>query len=246
MKNIKVIRIATTQPPEGIDLEEYLNNIVGITFKKSINKGENVDTQLSKHNNKALLRNVLDQNHGSVLEHVYITYAIVGASRSYLAQQTRHRMFNYTSSSQHYIDHTEMCDAEIPVEILDIGNEEIVNKYIEGYNAAKKAYDELVASGVDHAVARQLLPNAQRNTLLVTGNVRSWINFMNQRLCFRNTSEILYIAKLILDDMKEILPVCAEYMVPDCVKYGHCTQKAMSCGNKWTKEKLDDKFKGIK
>ena len=172
MDKIKVVRIAQTVPvlnkelKTDTTLEQFIDNIVGVTFKKSINKGQNVE--------ESLVRNVLDQNHGSVLEHVYVSYAIINASRSYLAQQTRHRMFNYTSSSQHYIDHSDMSDAEVPVEIIELNDPEVLDVYMTGYNSAKEAYNTLVNKyKIDHAVARQLLPNAQRNVLVVTANLNN-------------------------------------------------------------------------
>lgn len=257
MDKIKVVRIGQTVPvfnnelKEDTTLEQYLNNIISVTFKKSLNKGQNVEESLVDNSKDIkdlkLLRNVLDQNHGSILEHVYITYAIINASRSYLAQQTRHRMASYTSSSQHYIDHTEMSDAEIPLEILECENPEIIDYYLGAYKDVKKAYNELIEKyNIDHSVARQLLPNAQRNLLIVTANIRSWLNFMNQRICNRNTSEIQYIAYLIREDLKNIVPMCTEYMVPDCIKEGHCTQKAMSCGIGWSEEQMEEKFKSLR
>ena len=256
MDKIRVVRIAQTVPVLNGELkpdttpEQFIDNIIGVTFKKSLNKGQNVEESLTDNRKKIedlkLLRNVLDQNHGSTLEHVYLTYAIINASRSYLAQQTRHRMMSYTSSSQHYIDHTEMSDAEVPVEILELDNPEVIDFYMGAYKDVKEAYNTLISKyGIDHSVARQLLPNAQRNLLIVTANVRSWINFMNQRICNRNTSEIQYIAYLLREDMKKIIPTCTEYMVPDCVSLGHCTQKAMSCGQKWTEEHMEELFGGL-
>ena len=255
MDKIKVVRIAQTVPVLHGELktdttpEQFIDNIVGVTFKKSLNKGQNVEESLTDNRKKIeelkLLRNVLDQNHGSILEHVYLTYAIINASRSYLAQQTRHRMASYTSSSQHYIDHTEMSDAEVPVELMTPENAAAKDFYLKAYGDVKEAYNALVNDyGIDHAVARQLLPNGQRNLLIVTANVRSWINFMNQRICNRNTSEIQYIAHLIREDMKDVIPTCVEYMVPDCdpKAYGHCTQKKMSCGTPWTEEQMEEKY----
>lgn len=253
MDKIKVVRIAQTVPvlneelKTDTSLEQFLDNIVGVTFKKSLNKGQNVEESLTDNRKKKeelkLLRNVLDQSHGSVLEHVYVTYAVINASRSYLAQQTRHRIMSYTSSSQHYIDHTEMSDAEVPVEILKLDNPEVIDFYIGAYKDVKEAYNTLISKyGIDHSVARQLLPNAQRNLLIVTANIRSWINFMNQRICNRNTSEIQYIAYLIREDLKKIVPTCTEYMVPDCISLGHCTQKAMTCGQIWTEEHMKELY----
>ena len=256
MDKIIVKRIAQTVPvlneelKPDTSLEQFLNNIIGVTFKKSINKGQRVEEQLVDNSKTkeelTLLRNVLEENHGAMLEHVYLTYVVVNASRSFLAQQTRHRMMSYASSSQHYIDHSEMNDAEVPVEIIECDNPEVLDVYLGGYSSAKEAYNKLVNEyGIDHSVARQLLPNAQRNVLVITANVRSWLNYMNLRICFRNTSEILYVAKLIRDDMKKIIPISTEYMVPDCVKLGHCTQKHMTCGEKWTEDNLDAKFEAL-
>ena len=95
---------------------------------------------------------------------------------------------------------------------------------------------------IDHSVARQLLPNGQRNLLIVTANIRSWINFMNQRLCNRNTSEIQYISYLIREDLKNIVPICSEYMAPDCIIENHCTQKEMSCNLGWSEEQMKNKL----
>lgn len=253
MDKIIVSRIAQTVPvlneelKTDTSLEQFIDNIIGVTFKKSLNKGQNVQESLVDNRKSVedlkLLRNVLDQSHGSTLEHVYVSYAVINASRSYLAQQTRHRMFNYTSSSQHYIDHTEMSDAEVPVEIIELDNPEVLDFYLGAYSDVKEAYNKLVNEyGIDHSVARQLLPNAQRNLLIVTANVRSWINFMNQRLCNRNTSEIQYIAYLIREDLKKLVPTCTEYMVPDCISLGHCTQKKMSCGHKWSEEEMEKAY----
>lgn len=252
MDKIQIYRVAQTVPVlndvfSDITLDQFLNNITRVTFNKSINKGENVAEQLCKNTEDVkILKNVLDQNHGSVLEHAYVTYVIINASRSFLAQQTRHRMMSYTSSSQHYIDHTEMSDAEVPVELIELDNPEILDFYYGAYDDVKNAYDTLVNQyGIDHSVARQLLPNAQRNTLVVTANIRSWINYMNQRLCNRNTSEIQYIAYMIREDLKQLVPTCVEHMVPDCVKYGVCTQKKMSCGQFWTEGEMEKRFSSL-
>lgn len=257
MNKIIVKRVAQTVPVLNNELkvdttiEQFLNNIVGVTFRKSINKGRKVEEALVANNKEGpelkLLRNVLDQNHQSVIEHAYVSYVVINASRSYLAQQTRHRMMSYTSSSQHYIDHSEMSDAEIPIEIIRLNNPEVLNIYLNGYNKSKEAYNALVNEyGIDHAVARQLLPNAQRNVLVITANLRSWINFLNQRLCYRNTSEILYVAKLIKEDLTKLVPMTSGYMVPDCVSLGYCTQKDMFCGEFFTEWGLEERFKEIK
>ncbi|MDD3267652.1 MAG: FAD-dependent thymidylate synthase [Burkholderiales bacterium] len=244
MNKIKVIRLATTTDHP----EEYLNNLVKITFSKQLNKGQGVietilDTSPSE---LKLLNNIIKMNHTSILEQVDITYAIIGASRSFLAQATRHRMSSFLSSSQHYIDHTEMNDYEVPIEIIELNNPEVTKIYLEGCEAAKASYDKLVNElGIDHAVARQTLPNAQRNTLIMKANLRSWMNFLNLRLCARNTSEIEYVAWLIKQDLNKYIPNVSKYFTPDCVVKGHCTQGKMCCRTKYSDENERKKFEVI-
>ena len=68
MDKIKVVRIAQTVPvlhdelKTDTSLEQFIDNIVGVTFKKSLNKGQNVEESLTDNRKKKeelkLLRNV--------------------------------------------------------------------------------------------------------------------------------------------------------------------------------------------
>ena len=87
MDKIIVSRIAQTVPvlneelKTDTSLEQFIDNIIGVTFKKSLNKGQNVQESLVDNRKSVedlkLLRNVLDQSHGSTLEHVYVSYAVI-------------------------------------------------------------------------------------------------------------------------------------------------------------------------
>lgn len=221
--------------------EEFLSKIVDITFSKRFNKSDKPE-ELLQNFNETTLRNVIEMNHTSILEHVNVTYLIQGASRSLLAQITRHRLFSFLSASQHYIDYSDFAEFVIPVELEETDK---IRDYLEANKRALEEYKTLIQSGVKHEVARQLLPNSMRNNLIITGNLRQWLNFMNQRLCNRNTSEIHYIAHVIKEDLKEYVPTIAEYMGPDCL-HDKCTQKHMFCGEKYSDEKIAEKYKVLK
>lgn len=195
-----------------------------------------------KNDNYNILTNTIEMNHQSIMEHVNVTYLIEGASRSFLAQITRHRLFSFLSASQHYMDYSDMADFVVPVEIEKQGPE-YVKEYLASCKKSIEEYKNLIDKGIDHSVARQVLPNGMRNQLIVTGNLRQWMNFLNLRLCGRNTSEIEYIAYLIREDLKQYVPTIAEYMVPDCIQKGHCTQGNKSCGCKYSDENEKEKFK---
>ena len=101
-------------------------------------------------------------------------------------------------------------------------------------------YKKLIEMGLDHSVARQVLPNAMRNNLVMTGNLREWKNFLAQRLCGRNTSEIEYIAYLIYKELEKYNPLVMKYTGPACKVFGKCNQGDKSCGQIY----LEEKYKG--
>ena len=170
---------------------------------------------------------------------------IEGASRSLLAQITRHRLFSFTSGSQHYIDYSKIGDFEIPVELLNQPIE-LQEKYKESLQNSMEDYKKLIGMGIDHSVARQVLPNAMRNNLIMTGNLREWCHFLNLRLCGRNTSEIQYIAYLIYEELKKYNPVIMNQVGPDCIQKGKCTQGHKSCGVICSEYELMSRFKNLK
>ena len=240
MKNIKVTRLNASHE----DPENFLNNLVRITFSKKLSAKDDIYDELvtRKNDNLSMLTNIIEMNHQSILEHVNVTYAITGASRSFLAQITRHRHFSFLSASQHYIDYSDMADFVIPIEIEQQGPE-MVKKYLESCKKSVDEYKSLIEDGVDHSVARQVLPNGMKNQLVVTGNLRQWLNFLNLRLCGRNTSEIEYVAYLIKQDLNNYVPTIAKYMVPDSISRGYCTQGNKTCGHKYSDKHEAEKFK---
>ena len=240
MKNIKVTCINRSHE----NPEDFLNNIVRITFSKKFNTSDEMSKEITekKNDNYNLLINTIEMNHQSILEHVNVSYLIEGASRSFLAQITRHRLFSFLSASQHYMDYSDMADFVVPIEIEKQGPK-YVKEYLESCKKSIIEYKNLIDKGIDHSVARQVLPNGMRNQLIITGNLRQWMNFLNLRLCGRNTSEIEYVAYLIKEDLNKYVPNIAKYMVPDCVKLGKCTQGDKSCSHKYSDENEAKKFK---
>ena len=160
MKNIKVTRLNASHE----DPENFLNNLVRITFSKKLSAKDDIYDEIvtRQNDNLSMLTNIIEMNHQSILEHVNVTYAITGASRSFLAQITRHRHFSFLSASQHYIDYSDMADFVVPVEIEQQGPE-MVKKYLESCKKSVEEYKSLIESGVDHSVARQVLPNGMKN-----------------------------------------------------------------------------------
>lgn len=167
--------------------------------------------------------------HTSVLEFAEFHFHIEGVSRSLLAQITRHRHAGFAVRSQRY------C--------VEDGGHYITPPSIERSEARKRLYDasikdafyeyeNLINEGVAPEDARYLLPNACETHFDMVINLRSLINFMNERLCTRAQWEIRSLAQ----EMKRIIvlqyPALEHMLVPKCEKNKdlHFCPESKSCG----------------
>lgn len=178
------------------------------------------------------IRAVYEMNHGSVFEHIYFTFFIEGASRSFLAQITRHRMASFTSGSQHYQDYSDFQASFHPSMSADI-------EVAEAMKNINELYKRLIKRGIDKSEARQVLPNCAANNLLITINARSLANFFNLRICRINTIEILTVAIKMRGLVRNYLPGLFDWVGPDCVEIGKCSQKKRTCGRPYTWDELN-------
>ena len=79
---------------------ELMARVTVITMKKNFEDN-------GCDNTEKKIKYLITANHTSPLEHVNYTFQIKEATRSFLAQITRHRIASYTSGSQHYQDYRD-------------------------------------------------------------------------------------------------------------------------------------------
>lgn len=118
-----------------------------------------------------LVKQIVSHAHTSTLEHITFTFSITGISRACLAQLTRHRIASYSVRSQRY---TKLDDI-VPTK-LD-GNP----IYEEAIGNIRQAYNDLLASGIKAEDARMILPQSANTNLVMTINLRSFINMYTVR-----------------------------------------------------------------
>lgn len=122
----------------------------------------------------------------------------------------RHRIASYSQQSQRYVKYDELDWA------VDGLPADAVGPVIEASADALIAYKEMLDDGIKAENARRALPNATPTIIYVTMNIRSLMNFFNERLCARAETEIRKVAMAmrdaimedtlqILDEEKEIL-----------------------------------------
>jgi len=164
-------------------------------------------------------QNILSSGHGSVLETVTWGFAVFGASRAYLAQQTRHRAgFAYAAESTHFEKFSEgggkgtiepaICVAGLDqndVELVKASCERAITDYERLWDSIRAALPAGVkVKKIVSGAARCLLPTALECRLGFTANGRSLRHLCQLRGTEANTLEIrlvaVQVAKIMLKE----------------------------------------------
>lgn len=162
---------------------------------------------------------ILDVGHGSVLEHVTVTFYIQGISRSLTHELVRHRHFGFSQLSQRFVDEKDfgivipplLVDDEVAIDRLAREGSQALTAYRDVLERAElAAYEEglknFAARKASREVARAVLPNMTETKITVTGNLRSWRHFLEVRGGPAADAEIRRLACAILPFLRVVAP----------------------------------------
>ncbi len=167
----------------------------------------------SRRSNEAYLRNILAQEHFSVLEHAGFTVVLTGVSRSCTHELVRHRHFSFSQLSQRF--HNE-AEPAVVIPPLFRGDPEALSILEEVYATTSTAYQRLVElayrklEGITdrtlrrkraREAARCVLPNCTETHIVVTGNHRAWREFFEKRGSLHADAEIREVALRIFQEV---------------------------------------------
>lgn len=148
------------------------------------------------------IRNLINNGHESVLEHGIISIQIIGCSRSFMSQITRHRMASFSIKSQHYVDHSNFWVKDLETDI-----EEAQIIYAEIINTIRNRYKQLVNEyKVPIHVAREILPNSCLTNIFMTANFREWRHIIRIRQTPNNTYEMAEFGKRLKELFIQLIP----------------------------------------
>lgn len=156
-----------------------------------------------------------------------INVVVVGASRRFLAQITRHQNeVKFVSASLQYSDYSDNNSFCVPYEITEAGP-----VFVDAYKSQcaeqmikYSAYAKI--SGND--AAGYLAPQGLRNILIISATPYQWIHMIRQRSCRRNTKETQYVMTLIWNELYELNPNWFNNCGPFCTR-GKCEEGKMCC-----------------
>ena len=167
-----------------------------------------------RRSNAEYIGNILEQRHGSVLEHAVWTFLITGVSRALTHELIRHRAgWAFSQLSQRYVDETETDFVEPAIIASDPELHALWLESIETSRAAYVALAERLAArlktGQPHLAgtarrkaarqaARSVLPNATETKIFVTVNARALRHFIELRGSEHAEPEIRQLAVALL------------------------------------------------
>lgn len=159
-----------------------------------------------------------------------INVVVVGASRRFLAQITRHQNeIKFVSASLQYSDYSDDAAFVVPYEILNCG-EDAINRYLDACKSSMETYKSLVSDlSVDNDSAGYAAPQGLRNVLIMSATPYQWKHMIKQRTCNRNTKETQYVMLKIWEALYEINPLMFTGCGPFCT-VGKCMEGKMCCG----------------
>lgn len=207
---MKTKLISITKP--FIDTGEKL--LTPEDFIVYIARVSNPSNQLNTDTGSKLIKYLLDHKHFSPFEHVTATVSIE-TSRAIAAQILRHRSFSFQEFSQRYAKAVDWEPLQWRLQgktNRQVGDEdiklskELEYKVQEVMHKSFKLYDELLESGVAKECARMVLPLNTQTRIYMTGNVRSWIHYLQLRLEKDTQKEHRDIAVSIANDLLPYLP----------------------------------------
>lgn len=158
--------------------------------------------------NEGYLRNIIRQQHFSVLEHASATFLIEDVSRHLLGELTRHR---HTSPSVESLRYCRPRGYAVHPTLADFALEdELEAAWKEALARYNQVYDRLIAAGLKKKqaaeAAAQFLPLATTTDLVLTGNMRAWRELIGKRDADGANREIQKLAKLVLPELKQAAP----------------------------------------
>lgn len=167
-----------------------------------------------------LIKYMIDHAHWSPFEHASMTVEIE-TSRMIAAQILRHRSFKFQEFSQRYSEPTTVHiydprkqDAKNRQNSLDEFDDEFKKQYRESLKAftdtAFQIYEAAIEANVAKESARAFLPMCVGTRMYMTGDVRSWIHYIQLRTHKDTQLEHREIAEEIKEIFIEHFPVVSE------------------------------------
>ena len=156
-------------------------------------------------------RTIFVQNHGSILEHATATLYFTGVSRAFLTELTRHRHLSFSVRSQRFVDEGQ-ASVVIPPAMKDLRHTK--NTLLEKFEDQLHTYRWLVQQNLDNGynrkesreAARAVLPSMVETKMVVTGNLRAWLQVIERRTAPDADAELQEVMGMAREALRPLAP----------------------------------------
>ena len=200
------------------------------------------------------VRNMCSLPHPNIQRFGMVNVAIVGASRRFLAQITRHQDdVHFISASLQYSDYSNEAAFCVPYALTKMDAEHLgqaqykedyyVSNYFKTQQQAMAEYEKAIKRGVDNDSAGYMMPHGLRNVIVIGATPFQWKHMIAQRVCRRNTPETAYVMSLVWEALiQEALiqeSAIFDNAGPFCTE-GGCKEGNMSCKHFYMDKAVSD------
>lgn len=225
---MKKIEIKVLNPEAITECEKMMVCAARLTQKG--HKIKNMDDFMTLYNRDYTLGTVAGMcklPHPTIQKFGVINIVIVGASRRFLAQITRHQNeVKFMSASLQYSDYSGEADFVVPYEIME---KHLEKNYLSSCKKSMDDYQQAVLDGINHDEAGYMAPQGLRNILIISATPYQWKHMISQRVCKRNTKETQYVMLKCWELLYNLNPNLFSDCGPFCHS-GQCKEGRMSCG----------------
>ena len=198
--------------PESTDAETL------VTFAgRSCYESWHRPTEKTRKDADYIERTIFMQKHGSILEHATATLHITGMSRACLLELERHRLLSFSVRSQRFVDESGANIVLPPIyryaqpetalhraaELLE-GIAQDLDSHYEGL-VAEAELDGHKRKQAREA-ARAILPNMTETKVIVTANLRAWLEVIERRTAPDADAEIQEVMGMARDALRPLAP----------------------------------------
>lgn len=145
-------------------------------------------------------------------EFVDYVFQITGVSRAFTHQVVRTRTASFQQQSQRTVDARDfdyVYTTDHPA-------------FQDAVSFCQDAYGDMVDDGVPVQDARGVLPTNVQTEIFMKGNLRTFSNMAELRLCKRTQGEYQEVFKKMVEKILDVHPWAAPLLEVHCVKYGIC------------------------
>lgn len=152
------------------------------------------------------VKRIIGRGHESTIEHLVVTVKII-CDRGVSHELVRHRLASFTQESTRYCNYSsDKFDGEVTFIKPNFRAEESEDTWFESMLAAEGAYLKMIEDGESPQIARSVLPNSLKTTIVITANFREWRHIFSLRCASAAHPQMREVMLPIFKEFKATYP----------------------------------------